>query len=263
MGKLDKPVESPKVGVSIRPPAGWYATSFAAGVSMCQVDYLSHNMALPSLNLMVGLATADATTSEACSKRNLAIAKSTATEHKQTGKVLSEGACKLGKLPAWQFVLLESSAMPAGAAGEDSRHASLVLVNRTACGPAEGAGVPKVYVLFLTARAEDAKAATALMDAVAAGFEMIQVTTQPTTATAPAGEPTSGPASAPASKPAVGGVESPGPETLAPAAKPPKASPARPALTPAASDPASRPAAGPARPAKPAAPTEAPRPATE
>lgn len=224
--KLDKAVESPKVGVAVRPPAGWYATSFPAGVSMCQVDYLIHNMALPSMNLMVGLATADAATSEACSKRNLAIAKSTATEHKQTAKVLSDEACKLGKLPAWQFVLMESSV---AAATDDGKHTSLVLVNRTACGPADGAPAPKVYVLFLTARAEDAKAAVALMDAVAAGFETIQVTTQP--ATAPTSGPASGPATAPAAKPAA-----------------------------AASQPASRPAAAPA---KSAASPEAPRPAME
>ncbi len=198
-----------KLGYSIRQPRRWYAVKSDVGTEMGQVDYLLGGVPMPSVQLLARGVPAGAATSEACAKKCLSVARSVAVERKQTCEVISEGPAKLAGLPAYQFVLIHSSKPRPPLPGGTKSLESVVIVQRTVCVAGSGGKSPKAYMLTLTARGEDAKAAEALLAAIAGGFSLTGPATQPATA------PTTQPATAPTTKP-----------TTRPAARPPATAPA-------------------------------------
>lgn len=203
-GDLGEPVADAKLGYSLQTPKGWYAEKSPFGLEMGQVDYLVGGLPMPSVRFMVAPASGDALTAEAAAKQFLGIARRMASERKQTSKVASEGPTKLDKLTAYQFVLVQSSAKPPVPPAGERLPTSVVVVQRTARLPDRGSETPKVCVLILTCRGDDAKAAAAGMAAIAGGLSLTHATTQPATqptsrpATQPAGKPTTKPAPKPA-----------------------------------------------------------------
>ncbi|MGB2820681.1 MAG: hypothetical protein WBF17_06840 [Phycisphaerae bacterium] len=190
-----EPVQDFELGYSIRQPRRWYAVKSAIGTEMGQVDYLLGGEPMPSARLLVRPVSGEGTTSEAVAKQCLNVARTVAVKRKQTCDVTSEGPASLAGLPAWQFVLLHSSKKQPALPGGTNSPESVAIVQRTVC-VAAGEGKPsKAYMLTLTARGEDAKAAEALMTALAGGFSLIGPATQP--ATAPTTKPTTRPAAKP------------------------------------------------------------------
>lgn len=193
--ELGEPVEDPEGLCSVRRPREWYAIRSAVGAEMGQVDYLMGGRPMPSVRLIVAPVSSSTATSEACSKKYLAMANAVATQRKQTCKLVSEGPVQLGTLPAYQFVMVQSPQKAAGARAGNAL-GSVVLVQRTACVIGEAGAGPKAYMLVLTVRGEAAKAAAALMNTIAGSFELRAASTPP--ATAPATQPATAPATRPA-----------------------------------------------------------------
>jgi len=181
--QLAKAVADYELGYSVRPPVGWYASKSIVGVEMGQTDYLVGGQPMPSVLLVLTRASADARTSEAVAKQWLGRAKQIAAKRKQKCEVASQGPAKLGRLSAWQFVAKQSAIdKPAPGAPAILRTSPpVVLVQRVACVESNSGGEPRVYMLILTCRGEDSKAAVALMDTVAASFVALSPATQPTT----------------------------------------------------------------------------------
>ncbi|HAU38614.1 MAG TPA: hypothetical protein DCX07_12970 [Phycisphaerales bacterium] len=175
-------MENPRLGFSIRPPAGWYAAHMPQGVHMGMTDYLLGGQPMPSVRLIVDETEGQAT-AEASAAGAMQLAIDAAREHKLTAKAVSKGPDRLGGREAYQFVLRESAAAGTEAAGA-------VIVQRCACVPTAG-GATRRYSLVLVTRGDDVAAAAAMMDKIAAQFAFV---------TAPASQPASGPASAPSAK---------------------------------------------------------------
>lgn len=204
-GELGEPIEDAELGYSLRRPNGWYGETSPGGAAMGQIDYLMGGEPMPSVRLIVGATSGDVTTSEACSKMYLAMAKAVATQRKQDYKVTFDGAARLGALPAHQFVIVQSPKTKLPAPRSRDATESVVLVQRTACMAADDAAKPKVYMLILSGRGEETQAPMALMERIAGSFKVIVPATQPTSvpATAPAPRPaTSRPANKTATAPA-------------------------------------------------------------
>ena len=179
--KLGEPVEDYNLGYSVRRPAGWYVAKIPVGVELGQVDYLLGGVPMPSAQLLATKLSSDEATSEACAKMYIGIAKAAALQRKHSCQAISQGPAKLGGLDAYQFVLLQvpGGAGPAPRAEADKE--SVVIVQRTACLPAEPGGKPRVFAFILTGRGRDAKPAEALMETLAASFRRVQPATRPTT----------------------------------------------------------------------------------
>ena len=184
-----------ELGYSIRQPRRWYAVKSDVGTEMGQVDYLLGGVPMPSAQLLARSVPGGTATSEACAKKCLSIARSVAVERKQTCEVISEGPAKLAGLPAYQFVLIHSSKPRPPLPGGTKSLESVVIVQRTVCVAGSGGKSPRAYMLTLTARGEDAKAAEALLAAISDGFSLTGPATQP--ATAPTTKPTTRPAARP------------------------------------------------------------------
>lgn len=184
-GKLTGTVEHFGQGFSFRRPPGWYAALSEVGAETGQVDYLIGGLPMPSAHLLAATASGDAITAKACAKKCLAIAKAIAAKSKKASEVLSEGPVKLGKLPAYQFVLKQTDKKkPATPGGK--MLATMLIVHRVACVVRKADDPPTEYTVVLTAPGADAKAAGDLMEMIASGFALIEVTTQPATRPAPA-----------------------------------------------------------------------------
>ena len=196
--KLGEPIEDYDLGYFLRRPAGWYAAKIAAGAELGQVDYLLGGVSMPSAQLLVTRVSGEAATSEGCGKMYLGMAKAAALQRKQACQVVSEGPAKLGMLPAYQFVLVQSAQVGATAPRTGIHAEPVVIVQRTACLTDTRDGKPMVYALVLTARGNNAKPAEGLISAMAASFRHLESTTQPATqpATRPATRPTTPPAPA-------------------------------------------------------------------
>ncbi|HUT01531.1 MAG TPA: DcrB-related protein [Phycisphaerae bacterium] len=199
---LGEAIRDFKLGYSLRQPRQWYGVQSGVGVEMGQVDHLLGGVSMPSAVLLVHGVSGKATTSEACAKESLDLARTLAAKRKETCKVLFQGLMKLGGRPAYQFALVQSSEKPPPLRGTKSA-GSVAIVQRTVCVPARGGESTKAFMLIVTARGEDAQAAQGLMATLARGFSLLGPTSQPTTAptTKPTTRPTSKPAApAPAAK---------------------------------------------------------------
>jgi len=181
--QLEKPVKDNELGFSIRSPKGWYIDHSGAGVETGLIDYRLGGIPMPSVKIVAVPASADAATSEACSKKFLAMAQSVAARDKQETRTLSDVKAKLGNLPGQQFVLrlIEKPNPTPSLGGRES--GDVVLVHRTACLSRAGTD-PVAYVVVITAKAAECAAAEKLMDTMAATFKVLGPATQPATATA-------------------------------------------------------------------------------
>jgi len=200
---LGEPIHDFELGCSIRQPRGWYADQSDVGTEMGQVDYLLGGVPMPSVQLLARAVAGAAATSEACAKKCLSVARTVAVERKQTCEVISEGPASLAGLPAYQFVLVHSSKGRPPLPASKTSPRSVAIVQRTVCAAGSGGKPAKAYMLTLTARGEDAKAAEALLGAIAKGFSLTGPASQPTTApaTRPATQPTTKPTTRRAVKP--------------------------------------------------------------
>ncbi len=181
--KLEEPIMDRELGFSIQSPKGWYIDRSGAGVETGLVDYRQGGIPMPSVKIIAVPASADAATSEACSKKFLAMAQSVAVRSKQETGTLSDAPAKLGELPAHQFVLkvIEKSHSMPSLGGMDP--GDVVLVHRTACLARAGKG-PAAYMVVITAKAAERAAAEKLMDTMAATFKVLAPATQPATSPA-------------------------------------------------------------------------------
>lgn len=180
-------VKNAALGAAIQCPDTWYSAVSAIGTEAGQTDFLLGGEPMPSVRLFVTSPPAGAINSEACSRHYLGMVRLAAKQQEQACTVVSEAAATLGKLAAHEFVVRQGPATgsaPAAGAAE----AGVVIVQRTAFA-VEPDGETKAYVLVLTVREADIKAASQLMATIADSFERIAPTTQPTqpAATQPAG----------------------------------------------------------------------------
>jgi len=178
--KLEEPLRDSKLGFSVRWPKGWYIDRSGAGVETGLIDYRQGGIPMPSVKVVAVPASADAATSEACSKKFLAIARSVAARNKQETSTLSDAPAKLGDLPAHQFILkiIEKPNPTPSLGGLDP--GDVVLVHRAACVVRPGAE-PIAYMIVITARAAERAPAEKLMDAMAETFKVLAPATRPTT----------------------------------------------------------------------------------
>jgi hypothetical protein len=180
---LEEPARDLDLGFSIRLPKGWYIDRSGAGVEAGLVNYLQGGIPMPSIKVVAAPASVDAATSEACSKKLLAMLQSGAVRNKQETRTVSDGKTMLGDLPAWQFVLqIVEKPNPTPSLG-GTQPGDLIIINRTACLNVPGKQ-PIAYTVTITAKAAEQLAAGKLMDAVAETFQAIGPATQPATAPA-------------------------------------------------------------------------------
>jgi hypothetical protein len=180
---LEEPVRDLDLGFAIRLPKGWYIDRSGAGVEAGLVNYLQGGIPMPSIKVVAAPASVDAATSEACSKKLLAMLQSGAVRNKQETRTVSDGKAVLGDLPAWQFVLqIVEKPSPTPSLGS-TQPGDLIIINRTACLNVAGKQ-PIAYTVTITARAAEQVAAGKLMDAMAETFKAIGAATQPATAPA-------------------------------------------------------------------------------
>ncbi len=185
--ELEEPVRDLDLGFSIRLPKGWYLDRSGVGVEAGLVNYLQGGIPMPSIKVIAAPASLDAATSEACSKKLLAMLQSAAVRNKQETRTVSDDKTVLGDLPAWQFGLqIVEKPNPTPSLG-GRQMGDVIIVNRTACLNTPGKQ-PVAFTVTITAKAAEQVAAGKLMDAMAETFKAIGPTTQPATqsATAPA-----------------------------------------------------------------------------
>jgi len=180
---LEEPVKDVDLGFSIRLPKGWYIDRSGVGVEAGMVNYLQGGIAMPSIKVVAAPASIDAATSEACSKKLLAMLQSVAVRNKQETRTVSDGIAVLGDLPAWQFALqiVETPNAIPSLGGKDL--GDIIIINRTACLNVQGKQ-PIAYTVTITTRAAEQVAAGRLMNALAGTFKAIGPATQPASAPA-------------------------------------------------------------------------------
>jgi len=184
LGELGDPLADPKLGYSIRVPAGWCVRRRYGGIVFGQSDYRGADGLGFDARVVVEPAAAGATAKGLLEKRTADAAK----QGRKTFDVLSSGEAKLGGLPGWQAVMLPASA--ATQAAEEQEQPGLRIVHRTAVasppagdGQARSAGSGQVaYSLVLVSMGATAERAQAVMDMLASGFTLIPrtPTTRPT-----------------------------------------------------------------------------------
>ena len=218
---LEEPARDLDLGFSIRLPKGWYIDRSGAGVEAGLVNYLQGGIPMPSIKVVAAPASVDAATSEACSKKLLAMLQSGAVRNKQETRTVSDGKTMLGDLPAWQFVLqIVEKPNPTPSLGS-TQPGDLIIINRTACLNVPGKQ-PIAYTVTITAKATEQVAAGKLIDAMAGTFKAIGPATQPATSPA-ATQPATAAAATIQPRPATQPATSPAatqPATAAAATKP-------------------------------------------
>lgn len=181
--ELLEPITDNELGFSIRSPKGWYIDRSGAGVEAGLIDYRQGGIPMPSVKIVAVPASADAATSEACSKKFQAIAQSVAARNKQEAITVSDAPAKLGELPANQFVLKMIEKPLSTPSSSGSEATDVVLVHRTAC-LVRKAQDPVAYMIVITAKASELAPAQKLMTAMAETFKVIAPATQPATSPA-------------------------------------------------------------------------------
>ena len=202
---LEEPARDLDLGFSIRLPKGWYIDRSGAGVEAGLVNYLQGGIPMPSIKVVAAPASVDAATSEACSKKLLAMLQSGAVRNKQETRTVSDGKTMLGDLPAWQFVLqIVEKPNPTPSLGS-TQPGDLIIINRTACLNVPGKQ-PIAYTVTITAKATEQVAAGKLIDAMAETFKAIGPATQPATSPAATQPAPTGAGPAAATQPAPTGA---------------------------------------------------------
>ena len=192
VGQLGEPIVDEKLGYSMRPPRSWYARRSEVGVSMGQVDYLGGGVQGPTAQIVVARVPGEMT-SDVCVDKCIAMCREQAKSEKLSVEVASRGPATLGGVVGCQFVLTEEPAIPATAPQDAQSPPAIVKVHRIVSLPVGADGKRTVYTLILACGGVDVKAAEALAEQLAGGFEFLPGVVLPTTAPA---EPTSQPAQA-------------------------------------------------------------------
>ncbi len=181
--ELEEPIRDNELGFSIRSPKGWYVDHSGAGVETGLIDYRQGGIPMPSVKIVAVPASADAASSEACSKKFQAIAQSVAARNKQEAATLSDAPAKLGDLPAHQFVLkMIEKPLSTPSLGR-SEATDVVLVHRVTY-LARKSKDPVAYMIVITAKSAERVLAEKLMATMAATFKILPPATQPATSPA-------------------------------------------------------------------------------
>jgi len=193
--RLEDELKVHRWGFAVRRPKGWFAALAPAGVEMFQTDYLMGGIRIPYVRISVERVGSDET-AQSCGQSNLAIARKQAKDRNASSEVISTGMKKLGEKEAFQSVLKISA--PTNRVDSDRTHDwTTVIVTRTFCRIDPNTGWNVSCHVMLTCLDSEPRDAAAMMDKLAEGFRLLEMsatgpgattapTTAPATETAPA-----------------------------------------------------------------------------
>lgn len=174
-------VEEPRLGLSVRPPRGWYVhqakgdspVEFAGGVPLVRTGLHVGQMDLADngeSQAQAAVITADLGAGDDANACSQTMARACAVLY--GGKVVAEAPGPLLGQAGSQVVLQPPPAAEAIPKGDDEPPLPAFTVVRAACLPAGDKG-GKAFAIVLQCRAADSAAAAAMMDRLAVGFALV------------------------------------------------------------------------------------------
>ena len=193
VGPPGDPLPDNRLGYSFRPPVGWFVRPVQDGMVMGLADYVLGRPS-PVLQIIVQQAPM-LTTANECVQKLAMYEKGFAEKNGLTVELGEQSQAAMVGQEAQQLALFEAD--PNSAPGQAPE--AVTVTFRALCVPGQAGEAAHIYALRLTTPGKDAQAAAGMMDKLAAGFAMLQPSSEPAATapgqTQPAG---AGPATAPA-----------------------------------------------------------------